>query len=56
MKYGKGKIDDCSLKLSSLESVPLPITDQLRSSFYKLHRTETEVYKTRLKKYHVQCR
>ena len=46
----------CSVKLSRLEFVPLPIADQLWPNFYKLLCVcGTEVYNTRLKKYHVQC-
>ena len=44
----------CSVKLSGLEFVPLPIADQSQPNFCKLSCVE-EDYKTRLKKYYVKC-
>ena len=44
------------VKLSRQEFVSLPIADRLQPNFYKLpSMCGIEDYKTRLKKYHVQC-
>ena len=44
----------CSVKVSRLEFVSLPIVDQLHPNICKLPCVEQD-YKTRLKNYYVKC-
>ena len=46
----------CSVTVSRLEFVFVPIADQLQPKFLETAMCGTQDYKNRLKKYHAQCR